>query len=377
MRSSHMTRTGLVVLLGALALLATGCISIKSGQTLVTQRAPGVATLRATFCISDYDQDHYITCNAGDVEEVDSRTGGANTDGDDFSSPLSFQMLVAFRVPDGVTAPQSFPSDARDTTFTFSQSYTDGMTAAYAPVAGEHWVGYISGFKNNLNPASDPDDREFGVQAEFGLPSAADGGPFAGPLKYRIAAGLRALNSSTESGDPVVCPDPAHPTICADTPANTPAATGTPAVFPANLEKPVSDFGVLAGNRATAGQGGTATVSFPVKYADGGGLGAKNLSLTASTTLPGGSATPGATSMQVQPGGTHTMNVNVAVPAAAALGDYRVTLTASNGSPATTRSNTGTLTVADQVSPSIRISTPPNGSTFTFGQAVAADYGCT
>jgi hypothetical protein len=29
------------------------------------------------------------------------------------------------------------------------------------------------------------------------------------------------------------------------------------------------------------------------------------------------------------------------------------------------------------VSPSIRISTPPNGSTFTFGQAIAADYGCT
>jgi hypothetical protein len=168
-----------------------------------------------------------------------------------------------------------------------------------------------------------------------------------------------------------------HPTLCADTPKNTPAASGTPATFPANLQKAVSDFGVLAGNKGTAGQGGTATVSFPVKYQDGGGLGAKTLALTASTTLPGGSATPGATTMQVQPGGTHTMNVNVAVPAAAALGDYKVTLTASNGSPATTRSNTGNLTVADQVSPSIRISTPPNGSTFTFGQTIAADYGCT
>jgi hypothetical protein len=33
--------------------------------------------------------------------------------------------------------------------------------------------------------------------------------------------------------------------------------------------------------------------------------------------------------------------------------------------------------VADQVSPAVRISNPPNGSTFTFGQAIAADYGCT
>src|SRR5215218_3146559 len=106
MRSALMARTGLIIVVGALALLATGCISIKSGQLVVTQRAPGVATLGATFCISDYDQNHYPDCQPGNVEEVDSRSGGANTDGDDFTSPLNFQMLVAFRVPDGVTAPQ-------------------------------------------------------------------------------------------------------------------------------------------------------------------------------------------------------------------------------------------------------------------------------
>ena len=62
------------------------------------------------------------------------------------------------------------------------------------------------------------------------------------------------------------------------------------------------------------------------------------------------------------PGNTDSMSVTVAVPAAAPLGDYTVTLTASNGSPATKRSNTATITVADQVAPSIRISTPQNGS---------------
>ena len=169
MRSAPIVRAGLAIVVGALALLATGCISIKSGQTVVTQRAPGVATLGATFCISDYDQSHYPDCNAGNVQEADSRDQGSS-DGDDFTEPLSFQMLVAFRVPDGVTAPPSFPSDTNDTTFTFSQSYTDGLTSTYTGVPGEHWVGYISGFKNNLDPANDPADRAFSVHAEFGLP---------------------------------------------------------------------------------------------------------------------------------------------------------------------------------------------------------------
>ena len=45
-------------------------------------------------------------------------------------------MLVAFRVPDGVTAPASFPSDVQDTTFTFGQSYTNGLTSLLPPGAG-------------------------------------------------------------------------------------------------------------------------------------------------------------------------------------------------------------------------------------------------
>src|SRR5206468_4076742 len=149
---------------------------------------------------------------------------------------------------------------------------------------------------------------------------------------------------STQSGDPVTCDGSGpHPTVCADTPTNTPPA------FPADLSKAVSDFGVLGGTHGTAGQGGTATVSFPVKYGDAGALGAKNLTLTATTTLPGANATPSATTLHVNPNSTNTVNVTVPVPAAAPLGDYKVTLNATNGSPATTRSNTGTVTVADQV----------------------------
>jgi hypothetical protein len=358
-----------------MAVVIGGCISIKSGETVVTQRAPGVATLGGTMCISDYDANHYAECQASNVQEVDNGchppTSGCFADGDDNSSPVSGQLLVAFRVPDGVTAPPSFLSDTQDTTFNFSQSYTDGMTAMFTKVAGEHWVGYVSGFKT-VDPPNVPADRSFSLHAEFGLPAAPDGGPFAGPLKYRMAVGLRNLDDSTQSGDPVACDGSGtHLTFCADTPANTPPT------FPADLTKNVSDFGVLAGSHATAGQGGTATVSFPLKYVDGGGLGAKDLALTASTTLPGASATPGATTIHMAPGATNAMNVTVTVPDAAPLGDYKVTLTAANGSPAVTRQNSGVITVADQVAPSIRISTPQSGAKFTFGQAVAADYGCT
>src|SRR5688500_3445791 len=113
MRSAHIARTGLVTLLGALALLSTGCISIQSGQTVVTQRAPGVATLGATFCISDYDESSYPDCKPTNVEEVDNRCDGCNSDGDQYSTPPSVQLLVAFRVPDGAIAPPSFQNDAQ------------------------------------------------------------------------------------------------------------------------------------------------------------------------------------------------------------------------------------------------------------------------
>src|SRR5215218_10109590 len=99
MRSAHITKTGLAVLLGALALLSTGCISIKSGETVVTQRAPGVATLGATMCISDYNQSHYPDCNRGNIQETDNGChpgdpggGFCFADGDELSSPVSAQV---------------------------------------------------------------------------------------------------------------------------------------------------------------------------------------------------------------------------------------------------------------------------------------------
>ena len=348
-----------------LALLVSGCISIKTQDASQTRNTPGVVNLGGSVCISDYDFNHYTTCQASNVVEQDNRSTGGFGDGDDGSGQQSGQLLVAFRVPDGAVAPASFKSDDLAHTFDQNPSYSDQMNARFTPVPGEHWVGYISG----LVSVTPPDSRTLAYHAEFGLPPGADGGPSASPFKWRQAVGFRSLSDPSQTASPVTCDSGII--FCADSPTNTPPA------FPPDLSRVVSDFGVLGGSHATAGQGGTATVSFPVKYADANGLGAKDLSLTASTTLPGGTVQPGATSIHMAPNSTSTMNVTVAVPAAAPLGDYKVTLQAANGSPATTRSNTGTITVADQVAPAIRISTPPQGATFTFGQKVTADFGCT
>ena len=194
------------------------------------------------------------------------RSGICSADGDELSEPVSVQMLVAFRVPDGVTAPPSFPSDTQDTTFTFSQSYTDGLTAMLHSRARRALGRVHLRLQGQSRPGDQAGRSRVRGARRVRPPAAADGGPFAGPLKYQITPAWRGgfAFESTNSGDPVTCDGSGpHFTLCADTPADAaPATATTPAIFPANLSKPVSDFGVLAGSQATAPQGGTATVAF-------------------------------------------------------------------------------------------------------------------
>src|SRR5690242_16531527 len=356
-------RTALALATAALTLVLSGCISIKTET--ISQRAPGVFTVHATVCVTDNDQDTYPDCHVSNVAETD--TFG---DGDNNNAPESGQMLVGFRVPDGTTAPTSFQSAAHDTTFNESDSYAQQLSATFTPVAGEHWVGYVSGFKT-IDPHNQAADRTTSFTPEFALPAQAGGGPFAGPLHWRMAIGFRALDNAGQSGDPVDCSGSNHVTICVDSPPNNPPD------FPADLQTPVSDFGVLAGGGVSTGQGTTATVAFPVRFLDGGTLGARTLSLTASTAVPGSGATPSTTTLHIAPNTTQNVNVSVPVPAATPLGSYKVTLSAAEGSPAIVRSNSATVTVVDTQAPAIRISTPAQGSTFTRGAVVHADYGCT
>ncbi len=347
------------VALLVLMLLLSGCVTIRSQST--AQRAPGVITLAITVCASDDDQSVYAACDSstgtdGTIQNTEEKhnSGEAQFDG-------LGQLLIAFRVPAATTAPQSFISDGGDV-FTLSPSYIAELVERFPPAAGFRWVGYLSSPK-----VFDHDDTSgliTTVRPEFGLPPQPDGGPMATPLRWRAVAGFRPLDSAGQATQPVQCGN-----SCFDSPAL--------AKIPTDIFTPVSDFGVLAGQAATAGQGATATISFPVRYLDDGGEGPQELRLSASTTLPGATATASTATLTAAPGSTTAVAVRVPVPAGAPLGDFAVRLTAAAGTPAVVRTGTATLRVADRVAPAIRLGTPADGAGFVRGQAVLADYACT
>jgi len=310
-------------LLGAAACLS-GCVSIKS-QT-AAQRAPGVVELRGVVCASDYDRSHSTQCQPSNVAERDNGTGDAEISG-------LGQLLVGFRVPAGTSEPASFPSDLRDVSFSASPSYTAALQSMFPPAAGERWVGYISTAKRF--DADVLTDRVTGFRPEFGLPPQPGGAPFEGPFPWRLVVGFRALANAGQAGNPVDC---SGENTCADSPPNDPPS------FPANLQAPVSDFGLPDPAGAAAHAGETATLVFPLRYADGGGLGAQDVALSATTDVPASSATPAAATQRIAPGAS-AVEASVSVPPATPPGSYAVTLTAAIGSPAVARSSTATLVV--------------------------------
>ena len=337
-------RLGVAVTLALLALGLTACLSIKLQTTF--QRAPGLVSLKFAVCASDYNQSTYSTCDDANVQETDE----VRADSDGSGSTLG-QLFVAFRVPDGSGGPDTFLSDAQDASFSRSATYTEQLTTLFPPPAGWRWVGYVSTPKT-FDPTVSS-SRETGGQPEFTLPPQASGEPFAGPFLWRVVAGFRALTNAGEAGNPIACGTGS--TFCVDSPAH--------ATVPTNLEAPVSDFGVLGGNRVTADRATTATVSFPVRYVDGGALGAHSLAISAKTTVPGATATPSLTTLNAAPNSTTTVDVNVAVPASAPPGSYTVTLTAVTGTAAVTRSNLATIDVSSKAVPGGTSGTPGGGGT--------------
>jgi hypothetical protein len=347
---------GSAVGITVLVIALSGCVTIKSQTT--SQRAAGVISLKLVVCATDEDRSVYPDCDSTGADrntEESHNSGEANFDG-------LGQLLVGFRVPVGTIAPSNFPSATKDVFFNSDPTYTAALDTKFPPSAGERWVGYISTPKTF--DRANTSGLQTSFQPEFTLPPQADGAPFAGPFPWRAVVGLRPLNDPNDAGNPVTCG-----TLCFDSPVTARIAT--------NLSSPVSDFGVVSGAGATVGQGDTATLSFPVRYLDGRGTGPQNLSFTATTNLPGSSATPSATTLTVAPDSTATVNVTVPVPPATPLGAYTVTLSAATGSPAVTRSNTATVQVTDKLAPAIRISTPAEGAKFRLGEKTAADYACT
>lgn len=87
----------------------------------------------------------------------------------------------------------------------------------------------------------------------------------------------------------------------------------------------VRDAGVIAGPAASTVSGSTASVPFTFDYS--GAATGEAFALSATTSVPGASASPATTTIAGSEGSTGDV-VSVAVPASAAPGSYQVTLTA-------------------------------------------------
>jgi hypothetical protein len=103
----------------------------------------------------------------------------------------------------------------------------------------------------------------------------------------------------------------------------------TPEELGADISVPTRDLGLVAGPRGSVRRGESADITFTAAYA--GRRAAPGFALTASTSIPGGTAVPAATSLAPQTTGHTPVPVKVTAPASAAPGDYEVTLVAALG----------------------------------------------
>jgi hypothetical protein len=285
-------------------------------------------------------------------------------------------VLMAFRVPDGVAAPDSFSDTAGASGITFtrddtySKSLTDVTTARGEMPAGEKWVGYISGTSPNL-----PTGSTFTFKPHFKLLSGADGSAFRGPFTYRTVVGL-FWKSSAAGPHPISCAsDPRvyggspgsttdDGTLCINSPY---AADPPPLVYATDNQIPTRDLGITGGGSAHVRAGDSGKMAFAADYA-GAADPAVTASISVNTTAPDVTLTPSIASITPESDSKTPIEVAVNVPPTTPLGSYDVTLVAkfANGQE---RRRTGTLNV--DLGPPVSLGRPEMTGTFAVGQTVA------
>jgi hypothetical protein len=325
------------------ASLLTGCIAIKS-VTSEQLDIVGKVQLTLTMCKTDNPTVDHPGC--------DLPANQQEGEGD-----MINQLLLAYRLPAGVGSPATVlgtTNEASAVTLPFhrSASYEAELTKFLAPGAGRRWVGYLSEpYVYDGGGASGDPARELAVVTGFDLPRAVDGGPFAGPLRVRPVVGGRVV-----TGDPMLFAT--RPVDCGDSPygistfpgGGTTACITSPVVgdIDNDYSLPTRDFGVVTG-AATASPGQSVQLPFDVRAA--GALPAGlTASITASSSLPGTTATPSQASVPLANGSSTRVTVPIAIPASAGPGTYNITVAAklANGQ---TRTGTSKLTVRDRQKP--------------------------
>lgn len=270
----------------AMAVALGGCGIDKVDEHGRQLNVIGDVEIATSFCTSSDTDEHSRACAA-------------------YSFPHRGQLLVAYRVPSGSPAPDSLADDGGVRHFTPSSSYTDYMEATY-PEDGMHWAGYVS------EPYSTAagDQYAFALSPEFALPDA--GKPFAGPFRYQVVAGYRALTDAAEGGS--------APVDCSDTITTSCTSSG---VAEEDSSQPTRDLAVLPGGEVPVVEpGGHVALPFDLRFAGSGGDGVRFDLASSAGTVSRQTLEPAADS-------ENAISVDVPVPAGTPAGVYEVSLTAA------------------------------------------------
>jgi hypothetical protein len=364
-----------------------------------------VVHVGATLCLDD-DVDGQLEFSSQDrsLAIPPHGDGGCDADPDQtgffegFADDGGLQFFAAFLVPDSAIAPATasahLPSgfDASTATLTRKPSLDETLEQTRPAPAGQRWVGYISpALGEAAQPEEEPSDVAAGlaraakadalpaaggsgdwtVAADFRFPRGDGGLPSPSSFGHAVVGGVRmaypeaiydgvdpsGLHSAEESFGlqlldtrPVDCQEyRAFPYLQAygqSLDGLDEDESGLP-LIPTTACGRTSTGDTLAlkdlrgsGATASVAPGQTATVPFTLRYVGDAG---PTFALTATTAVPGASATPAPTSLTPAAAGFQDASVAVAVPAGTAPGPYTVTLSATVAGQ--TRTAQGTIDV--------------------------------
>jgi hypothetical protein len=324
---------GKIVAVGAAicsVLALTGCVEIQSDSG---GQPDGIGDVVITTTICRV----HATLDCAD-DTNDGRTG------DDRG-----QLLVAYRVPETATAPDTVAAarTGAPVLLTKNDGYSQFLNVQVSLPAGERWVGYASPYIEDTGADS---LNFFTVTARFSV--LRKGSFVPAEFTWKTIAGYRQTASSAAVERPVHCATPPTAAYLDPGPSDGPAddvptrCIDTPKA-PAHLETftiALNDAVVRGGDAIAATQGATLAVPFEV---EGQGT-PPELAVTATTSMPGATVTP------AQPAYTPTatkaqLPVSLVIADDTPAGTYDVKLTLTKG--AATRSATRQVVVAAKPPP--------------------------
>lgn len=307
--------------LGVVALVFSACAFIKQGSLALSQPG-GIGSVRVHFALCTEPEPN---CSPSEeTEEVQYLLGIA-------VPPGSVPPSTVTAVPVGGGNPLVFTLNPEVATEIAAASANlkklaekEGEGDAVPPVwppAGLQGVGYLS----NAQLEQKGVQHEWNVDADFGLPAAADGSPFAGPFGTGLTLGFRQVGPGQSPSRPVNCwrfesEPPESEAFCFGTIEQRQIGS--------------SDLKIAAPPKASAFLGGKPKIQFPFNFATTTSP-TPSFALSATSTLPKAQLslasptfTPGVPDPTTHRSPTANQAVTVTVPKNAKPGTYDVTVTA-------------------------------------------------